>query len=288
MGSKSAILKTLLYSDIFNYPLTKTEIWRYLISNKKTSISDTESTLNKIKTINFKNGLYFLRGREKLVNLRQEKEKISAKKLKKAQKIIQKLFLISTIRFIGISGNLALKNAEDKDDIDLFIITKKNTIWLTRLLVILVLNFLGVYRKRGDKNVRDKICTNMFLDEGALSFSRKRKNIFTAHEIAQLRPILGKKDTYEKLIGANKWIMDYLPNSFNALSNKIFENNKSQTKSNMFLTIVNHIVKFPQLLYMKKHKTKEEISDSILAFHPQSHKNYVLKRYRERLQKHNL
>ncbi len=290
MGSKKNILKTLLYSDIFDYPLKKEEICYFLISNKKVSIKVIEKNLKKIKEIGFKKGFYFLKGREKLVNLREKREKNSLIKLKKAKKIAKKLSFIPTIKFIAISGNLALKNSDKKDDIDFFIVTSKNTIWLTRLLTVLKLQTLGIYRKRGDKEVKDKICTNMFIDEKNLSFSKKRKNLFTAHELMQLFPLIDKENIYQKLLFKNKWVLNYLPNSFNKIkpSNNLLTKNKINKKKSVFLNILNNVVKVPQILYMRRHKTKEEISNKILAFHPFDHQVYVLKTYQEKLQKYGL
>jgi hypothetical protein len=287
MGSKNAILKTLLYSDIFDYPLTKKEIWRYLISNKKSSYSVIEKDLKKTKGISSKSGLFFLKGKGNLINLRKEKEKESLIKLKKAEEVVKKLSRIPTVKFIGISGSVALRNAVKEDDIDLFIIVQKNTIWITRFAVVIFLIFLGKYRKRGDKNVKDKICTNLFIDESYLHFSKERQDLFTAHELSQLMPIVDKDNIYGKLVSENKWVINFLPNSLADFTEKLQVPFK-KTISGTLLQAINNIVKFPQNLYMKKYKTKEEISDKILAFHPQSNQHLVLKKYKEKLRKYNL
>ncbi len=289
MGSKKNVLKTLLYSDIFDYPLKKEEIYLFLISNKKTSLKAIEKDLEKTKEINFKKGFYFLKGKEKLIVIRKKREKNSLIKLRKAKKIAKKLSLIPTIKFIGISGNLALKNSDKRDDIDFFIVSSRNTIWISRFLVVLVLRALGVYRKRGEEKVSNKICTNMFIDEENLAFSRKRKNLFTAHELIQLLPVIDKEHIYQKILFKNKWVLDYLPNSFSKIEfiNTLFTKNENK-KKNIFLSIFNTILKIPQVLYMQKHKTKEEISDKILAFHPFDHKDYVLETYGKKLQKYGL
>ena len=48
---EEAILKTLSYSDIFDFPLTKQELWRYLISDKDIEKNKFEKALNEL--INF-------------------------------------------------------------------------------------------------------------------------------------------------------------------------------------------------------------------------------------------
>lgn len=288
MENRVAVLKTLLYSDIFDYPLTKEEIWRHLVASKKTNLRSVELELARNKHVHHRDGFYFLRGRQSIVSLRKKREKISLIKLKKAKEIIKKLFYIPTIELIGISGNLSLKNSEKKDDIDLFIVAKKNTIWLTRILIIVVLLFLKVYRKRGNRNIKDKICTNMFLDAGHLRFSKKRQNLFIAHELMQFLPIAERGNVYTKLIKSNKWILNYLSNSFSKMQHCIIKNRKNSRKTGVVLRSINYIVKIPQIMYMKNHITTEEISDTILAFHPRDHRNYILKKYKKQLQKYNL
>src|SRR5476651_1680155 len=129
-SSKESILKTLLYSDIFDYPLSKEEIWKFLISeNKKDKLTVLKYLKLKNNFFDCKNNLYFIKGRENTVWKRQVKEKYSLEKIRFAKKIIQKISRIPTVYFIGISGALAMKNSDKNDDIDLFVITAKDSVW---------------------------------------------------------------------------------------------------------------------------------------------------------------
>ena len=47
-NATDVIIKTLLYSDIFDFPLLENEVWNYLISEKKV---DKEPFDKKIKKI---------------------------------------------------------------------------------------------------------------------------------------------------------------------------------------------------------------------------------------------
>ncbi len=277
MGSK-AILKTLLYSNIFNYPLTKEEVFQSLITNETFTKEEVFQSLKKIKKISFKNGFYFLKGRDYIVELRRKREKQSLEKIKIAKNIARKLSLIPTIKLIGISGNLSLKNADEEDDIDFFIIAKKNTVWITRFFTILILKLLGKHRKRKDKNVKNKICLNMFLDEGHIKF---KKNIYLAHEIIQLLPILNKDNTYQKFLNKNIWVFNYMPNSM-----KIIERNypNIDTKKSLF-RYLDYLFMVPQLFYMKRHITSEKISNESLFFHPFDHQKRILREYKKSLKK---
>ena len=102
-----------------------------------------------------------------------------------------------TIRNIKVIDKNNLKNS----DIDLLIITRKNMLWTTRALVYGVLKVMGYQlRKPEQKSEKDKLCLNMWLDETSLVWDRKDRNIYTGHEIAQIVPLINKKNIYEKFL----------------------------------------------------------------------------------------
>ena len=53
----------------------------------------------------------------------------------------------------------------------------------------------------------------MWLDESDMVWQRKDRNIYTAHEIAQIVPLINKDKTYEKFLSHNRWILDFWPNA---------------------------------------------------------------------------
>ena len=72
-SSKESILKTLLYSDIFNYPLSKEEIWKFLISKNKEDKQIFLRCLSlKNSPFDHKKNLYFIKGREGIIKKRQK------------------------------------------------------------------------------------------------------------------------------------------------------------------------------------------------------------------------
>lgn len=281
-----AIYKTIIYADIFDFPLTKDELWRFLVTdqNQKIKLMLFEPMLKNLSSkISFKNGFYFLKNREELIKLRLQRKKESKIKLKIAKNIINSLSFIPTILLVGISGNLSIMNADKNDDIDLFVITRKNTLWLTRLMIILLLGFSGKLRRRGEKDVVNKICLNMIISEDALCLPKKRQDLFTAHEIMQMRPIFERNNAYQKFIVANSWVKNFLPNSLNTKRLRNEDIKRRKKSLNIFLVILDSLTKNLQLWYMKKHITSETITDNFLALHPLDHKTKVLKEYRKRL-----
>lgn len=210
---KKAIIQTLAYADVFDYPLIEKEIWRYLIAEKKISSEIVQKELCQKYPQIVKTGEYFfLKNRHQIVKIRQVREKWSRGKLKIAQRVAGWLRLIPWIKMVGVTGALAMNNSDKDDDIDLLITTSKNRLWLTRLLATIIIELVASRRRPDDQKFRDKICLNMFLDEKHLAVPKKEQDLFTAHEVVQMKPIWEKDNTYQKFLKANIWVKKYLPN----------------------------------------------------------------------------
>ena len=215
MEAKKAILRTLAYADIFAYPLTIREIERFLITPRKVDQNKIQKELDQMKkkrSVCFKGGYYFLAGREGIIATRRKKERFSQDKLKKVRRVARWLRLIPTVKLVGATGSLAMRNADLEDDLDLLIVSSQDRLWLTRLLVIFLVELVDQRRKPRDKNVKDKVCLNMFLAEDHLKVPQKEQDLYSAHEVVQLMVLEEKDGCYQKFIGANLWSKKYLAN----------------------------------------------------------------------------
>lgn len=275
---KKEVYKTLSYFDLFDFPPTKEEIFQFL------SIKTSRKRFDEVvSSIGNKEGFYFLKGRSLLVQKRKKREMESKGKISKAIKAINKIKVIPTIKLIGVSGSLSMRNSQAEDDIDIFIVTKSGSVWLTRFLVVLFLSLLGVYRKQGSRKVKDKICLNLIIGENS-SFKPSQRNLYLAHEIVQLLPIFERDGSYKVFAKKNKWVENYLPNfkervikysipwqvktsKFEGFINTIFD-----------LLYLEELTRLVQYYYMKPKITTEQIEKDVLAFHPKNYKEFVLKR----------
>lgn len=288
-SSEKSILKTLLYSDIFNYPLKKEEIWKYLITSKKISKKEFEKSLNNLlvkKIIYFKNDYYCLDKKTKNINRRIKSKSESKKKIKMAIRIARYLFFVPTVKFIGITGSVAVENARESDDIDLFIITKKNSVWISRFLILILLQVFNKRRKRNDSDFKNKICLNLLISEDALVLKNERKDLYTAHEIIQIKPLFERDDVFKKFININKWVINFMPNSLDLKilnKNNVFKRESINASFFQNFNIAEGIARNLQFWYMKGHITKESVSNSVLAFHTVDYKEIVLKKYKKRI-----
>lgn len=286
------ILKTLLYSDIFHYPLTIDELWRF--TGGKMDKDTYMQALNNLKPLITREGsYYYLTGRHGMVRKREERTKESEKKIHAIKKSISLLSLIPTVVFIGVSGSVAMRNCKKEDDIDLFIIARKNTVWLSRLCILFLLQLTGKRRKRHDTTGMNQLCVNMLMSEHALTLSVSRHSLYTAHEVVRMMPVFERDDIYRRFLSANSWVKQYMPNSIGIkkLRNKEIEERKPQLL-NYFITpllsFFEPLAKWLQLWYMRGHRTTEEISDTLLAFHPKDLRPRVVQALEKRLEKYHL
>lgn len=283
---KAALLSTLAYSDIFDYPLTKAELWRYLVTAKPIPFVKFDKTLSKAQEIHESEKLFYFSGRKRLIDLRKERKKISEKKIAKAKKIVAILSHIPSIQLIGVSGSVAMLNADKDADIDLFIITKPQTLWTTRLVILGILEGMQVRRHRNQKKVKDTICINMMIDTTQLSFPKNRRDIYTAHEILQMKVLFARGFMYHEFLRHNKWIAHFLPNGFP--QSVLKEIPQEFPASSKVLKTLEPFVRFGQTMYSNRHKTIETLSPSFLAFHPIDYRATILEKWQKRKEKYGI
>jgi len=141
----------------------------------------------------------------------QQKKDISQKKLDLARRALQSITWIPWIRFAGVTGSVAFENAHEKDDIDIFVITANNRVWLTRLVEEIVLRIRGVRRSFRDRNVADRLCINYYLSEGMLKIQPpKELELMNALELVRMTPVLYPAYT-KTVLDANPWVYEYFP-----------------------------------------------------------------------------
>lgn len=292
---QKALLKALLYSDIFSFPLSEEELWLDLVNEKEISKNTVKETIKSLSEyITHKDEFFCMKGREKIINRRKVRIKIAQNKIRIAVSVAKHLSHIPTILFIGITGKLCHIDADYNDDIDFFIITKKNTIWATRLLLFIILEFLNVRRRQNDKNPRDKICPNLIIEESALAWPVEKRDIYTANEIVHILPLFFRSNMYQKFLAKNEWVNRFYPNRKNNSSYKYyFESPKSyviiKTISFLFtLPLFEYMLNKLQRLYMNKKKTSEIVLPNFLAFHPNDCRQKILNNFSSKLKQYGL
>lgn len=279
---EEAILTTVLYSSIFSFPLTQEELWKYVISRQKIDKKAFKRSLTHLHQYLTQREHYVcLKGEEHTIAQRIANQSEVSRKQQIAQRASMLLSQIPTILFIGVSGGLAAKNVTQNDDIDLFIITKRNTMYTTRFLVLLLLQLHGLRRSRNQSQAANKICTNLFIDETELPWDFSKRDVYIAREIAQIEPLFERENMYKKFLDSNFWITAWLPNAFSEIDKAFYkQQNKSAFAyliSNILsLSLIENGMRFVQKSKMSRHRTIETVTNHHLAFHPRDYRSEVL------------
>jgi len=161
------ILRPIIFLDLFSFPLTAWEIWHYL--DKERSLLEIENTLKELVNKNIlqqKYCFYFLFGREKIINIRNRRYNYSVAKLKKARFFSRLFSLFPGVMMVAAANLIGSHNWCLRGDIDLFIITKKNYLWRSRLFCAGIAKLLN--SRPTSRRKQDKICLSFYISEAAL------------------------------------------------------------------------------------------------------------------------
>lgn len=202
-ASKKAVIETLAYFNIFHYPLTSGEIRQFLsVKVDENFLQDCLHELQEEKAVFLSHGFYSIQNNPLLAHRRRQGNQLAEKLLTRALRIGRFLYQFPFVRAVGISGSLSKDYADEKADIDFFIIAKANRLWIARTL-------MHLYKKLTFLTGRQHFyCMNYYIDESALLL--EEKNIFTAIEIKTLLPVSGEQ-TMKLFFAANNWAGGYLP-----------------------------------------------------------------------------
>lgn len=207
-----AAIKTIIWYDMFDFPLTAMELWRFGFFVQPVSFYEVQEVLiNLPRGMSGHGGFYFLHNRDEVVALRQKRYVYADAKIKKANKVVKLFRFIPWLKFVGLVNVYGAHNLKESGDIDLFIITAKNRLWLTRLFSVGIIKLLNL-RPQPDDN-RDKICLSFFISDVNLDLSRVRiaGDLYFAY-LAHMVPLYNVEQAFEALMQANQWIVKELPN----------------------------------------------------------------------------
>jgi len=199
------ILRTLLYYDIWKYPLTKEELFCFLPVNGM-SFSQFCTVLNTSgpgPDVAETRGYYFLRNQPvSVVDQRLERE-ANAQALWRIARISMHLIKrFPFVRGVFVSGDLSKNATTPESDIDFYLVTAPNRVWICRTLLIL-------FKKVFLLNNKKYFCLNFFSSSDHLEI--KERNMFVATEVAHLKPLYNET-LFHSYLDANQWMRRLFPN----------------------------------------------------------------------------
>jgi len=200
-----AIVQTVAYADVFDYPLTADEIQRYLIGVTASRGMVRGLLSNSPPKPLVRSGRYFtLAGREASVETRKLRSAEAVDYWRRAVHYGRRMSHLPFVRMVAVTGALAMDNNAD-GDIDYLVITEPGRLWLCRAMIVAQVKLAAM---RGTE-----LCPNYFLSERAMVL--EERNLFTAHEVTQMVPLTGMA-TYQHLRSLNRWTDEHLPNAGSA------------------------------------------------------------------------
>jgi hypothetical protein len=205
----------------------------------------------------------------------EEKQMPSQVKINMLKGPLDAIFSIPFVVFIGISGSCTYFKSMKKSDVDIFVVTKANTLFITRLLVYFIGTISRTIRTRNSVKVSNKICPNVFIEESQIDLPYPKQNIFVARELSRLKTYRSKKNYFLDfyLLHNSDMMHRYLPNYGFQKKVSLSSQKKEEIGTNYFLSLLNKILGFAQLWQMRKSITNEIVGWKGLWLHPDTRLN---------------
>lgn len=282
------VRKTLQYAAVFGAGLRVEQVFQRLQGSRSASKKEVLKALGALPEVAHAEGWWYLRNHR--AKCGKPSEEIWKKKLSMASRAAKVIALFPWVSGVWVTGSVAAENADQDDDLDFLVVTRNNRLWLTRLLVVPLLKFCGVYQSKKGANeqlrhqseeARDKWCLNLWLEECALQVPKPQQSLYTAHEVLLAKPVFLRQTRLQhRFLQENNWIAKFFANiSFDSSfrSPAVQEISEEQLSSVDWL---NKLAFTLQLRLMNAVKTSEKVGLHAAYFHPRDTKKIVLKRYR--------
>lgn len=285
---REPLLKTLAYHDLFDFPLTEAEIYRWLISSERAAPSTLAKSLAKLVSegvVVQEKGYYCLAGREEIIPLREARQKISSSKRRRARVLSWLARGVPWVQLVAVTGRVAVANSDWEDDIDWLVVTSPRRLWLSRLLLVSLLRLTSQYRR--PQQFTNKICPNVWLTSDHLKAAKASRDLFLAHEIAQLDVLWQRRGVKALFFRENGWVEKFLVHALidqNDLPHQALRS-KRLPLVGQALNLLERVAGWAQKRRMASKITSETIADSALHFQTHDNREWILPAYRRRLER---
>ena len=208
--TQQSIIKALLYFDVFSYPLKEEELFENsLVKQPYDEFKEDLKFLTKEGLVAYENEFFYKPGSSPAVIKRRiDGNALASSMLPKAFEFSRKIAGFPFITAVCISGGLSKNYYDANSDIDYFIVTKDNRLWIARTLYILY------YKLLVPKSRKKYYCLNYFVSESHLHIPDH--NLFVATELMHLIPAVNL-DAYKCIMDHNIWAREYFNNKKEAL-----------------------------------------------------------------------
>lgn len=199
-----AVLGTVAYADVFDFPLTREEVERFCMApaGQPHEINVAINRLIATGSLETKQQYVFLSGRRDTVTTRRHRARCSGRTWATAHGWGRVIWAMPFVRMVAVTGSLAANSMEVYQDIDYLIVVQPGRLWLVRAACF-VLSFLAFL-------AGSRICPNYMLTTNKLVLTER--NLYTARELVQMVPLHGT-EVVTCLWNENRWALGFLPNA---------------------------------------------------------------------------
>ncbi len=200
-----------------NFPFTLDEVATYFLPNVGVTGEQLQSLIASGRfadlPFNVKDGFLLTSPTQSSI-VRAGLQEICAQKLDSAATFAATLArLVPFIRTVAVTGSVAYGSADKWDDIDLFIITKRDRLWISALMTLVLVRLNKSLRLRPPH--LSLFCLSYVHDERGFaneSFANRMNPLF-ARELVKAKPVVGKHE-YRRILEENGWVGNFYPNSY--------------------------------------------------------------------------
>jgi hypothetical protein len=198
-----AVVRTVVYASLFDYPLTLEQLHESLIGvtmTRKELLALYDGSAALRAAIEHRDGFFYTAGRGHLVAERRRREARSRAFLARHARLLQWICALPFTRMVALSGSIAHLNLDEHGDLDLFIVTRGRRVWMVSVAAIVLTRLLGVRRI---------ICANFVMADTHLRV--EPQDLFTANQILHLKPLIGE-EVLDGFLAANPFVRRFYPN----------------------------------------------------------------------------
>lgn len=308
-SAEKAILKTLTYFDVFSFPLTTFEVWKWLYTDegaRPLTLKEVTSTLQVMRLqqkLEQHEGFWVLKGSNDIVAVRKARHLLAEHKHRRLQRAIRWFRFVPYIRTIALCNSAAYNNARTESDLDLLVITEPGRIWTVRMFTAGIAKLFG-WRPTPERTA-DGICLSFFLSKPNTSLEHLTlmpDDPYMRYWLDQVTVVYGDQSALDELRSANRWYAGRLPNAHGVQTAP-----RRQTGESMLSRSVRRVLQFMhqgafgakleraykqvQLAYMPLHlkqlanaDSRVVVSDAMLKFHDHDRRAQFAETLSRRLQ----
>lgn len=202
-GERDEILNTILLPHYFATAFTREQVHRYVrVKLDRERLDAALRDLVRDGLVTERDGCLYARD---LHADHEQKRSWSRDLFRRHRRSLRTLSRFPWVRYMGLTGANAFESCRREDDLDLFVVTAPDRLWVTFMTMIAFCRLIGK---------RDLFCINYLVDEHHMHITHQ--SYYTAVQLMSMVPLVDRA-TSTRLLEANRWVFEFLPNAVGGL-----------------------------------------------------------------------